>query len=31
MTREGNALLTGLLTVLTWGSLRPGVVRARKA
>jgi len=27
---EGNALLRALLTVLTWGSLRPGVVRARK-
>lgn len=31
VARESNALLTGLLTVLTWGSLRPGVVRARKA
>jgi SAM-dependent methyltransferase len=31
VAREGNALLTGLLALLTWGSLRPGVVRARKA
>lgn len=31
VARESNALVTGLLTVLTWGSLRPGVVRARKA
>jgi arsenite methyltransferase len=30
VTREGNPFLTGLLTILTWGSLRPGVVRAQK-
>ena len=29
--RQGNALLAGLLTILTWGSLRPGIVRGRKA